>query len=191
MGCAPSRGLRASSPRHRLTPRHPHHDPQRQLNRDGLDHLLATRPSAAELQETGILHAPPGVSANLVARQEALEKQLLLDAMNHQLATRPPAEVLHQQGILKSAAPGVSGKIAADAERLQRRRASDALKASLASRPSPVKLMQVAAVLCAFPPLCALPAHTPCASFPMQEGILRDPSGGDSPGPLRRAFEGI
>ena len=123
------------------------------------------RPSAADLEATGILHAPPGVSPALVASQEALEKQLLRDAMNHQLATRPPPEALQQQGILKSQ-PGVSAKIAADAERLQRRRASDALKASLAARPSPVKLMQ--------------------------EGILRDPSGGREPArSFSGAFDGI
>ena len=66
------------------------------MKRDGIEHLLAARPSADDLVAAGILHAPPGVSANLVARQEALEKQLLLDAMNHQLASRPTAAELTQ-----------------------------------------------------------------------------------------------
>ena len=36
----------------------------RQLNQQSLDHLLATRPDPETLQSSGILHAPPGVSAS-------------------------------------------------------------------------------------------------------------------------------
>ena len=38
---------------------------------------VATRPSAADLEATGILHAPPGLAGEFEALQEALEKQLL------------------------------------------------------------------------------------------------------------------
>ena len=35
-----------------------------QMHKDGVDHLLATRPTADDLVAAGILHAPPGVSAS-------------------------------------------------------------------------------------------------------------------------------
>ena len=129
-----------------------------------MNHQLATRPDPETLQQQGIMKAAtPGQSAKIAASAERLERRRASDALNHHLASRPSPEDLH--AILKSQ-PGVSAKIAADAERLQRRRASDALKASLAARPSPVKLMQ--------------------------EGILRDPSGGREPArSFSGAFDGI
>ena len=95
---------------------------------------LARRPTVEDLQEKGVMKKG-GVSAGLLARQQALQKQLEKDAFNYQLASRPTAEDLVAAGILH-APPGVAPNLVAKQEALQKQLMRDAMNHALMTRPS-------------------------------------------------------
>ena len=107
---------------------------QRRRASNVVGRALARRPTVEDLQEKGVMKKG-GVSAGLLARQQALQKQLEKDAFNYQLASRPTADDLVAAGILH-APPGVAPNLVAKQEALQKQLMRDAMNHALMTRPS-------------------------------------------------------
>ncbi|KAN0064642.1 hypothetical protein ACQY0O_002271 [Thecaphora frezii] len=104
-----------------------------------LEHHLAHRPAASELEQQNILRHH-GLAPSLQATRDELAKHQLEGKVEHFLEHRPDRDELVQRGILKPNDGKVAPALQAKSEELERSILGDKLDKAIAARPDADKL---------------------------------------------------
>ncbi|TGZ76423.1 hypothetical protein EX30DRAFT_344907 [Ascodesmis nigricans] len=107
--------------------------------RKSLEHALAHRPEAKDLEERHILQHG---SAKILQKQHELEKAMTADQLRKHLARRPTIEELEARHILPENSHHVSPALLAHQKELERSMLEDSLKGKLAHRPAPEEVIK-------------------------------------------------